>query len=347
MQNYFTERWKTDLGGPASSEREKDVPHVLAGWASDSECWTAARRLKPAERREILETLGRKTYDTNAGQFKTELLWNTHDLDYIWRARERARMLRRHTELLFASLSDIVELSTAGERQKALEQVSFVNKDILTAAQANGRGVILFGVYQCNPRFLFEQPFLADRTIGVIRHDGAGDGSSLLFEHVPPNVRILPASIRAVRSILDLLFNGQIVCYYNDFLYPGSAPALSTLFGKPVLIARAILSIALKTRSTIIPVSIVRTENEGVVVEMFPAIDSQLENGSPLEERNLLALQIGVATECLIRRHPSNWRLWNTLQHRWKHAEVHISQNNSGGNYAKEEERLAAAVCRS
>jgi hypothetical protein len=35
-------------------------------------------------------------------------------------------------------------------------------------------------------------------------------------------------------------------------------------------------------------------------------------------------LQFGIATECLIRRHPSQWSLWNTLEHRWREAEKSI-----------------------
>lgn len=330
MRNYFHERWKTDVGSADPSGSQIDVPLVLARWASDPESWAAARNLKPMECREILSGLGRMTYDKDAGRFKTELLWNTRKLHDLWSDRERDRMLRRHTELLFASFSDNVTLATTGEREKALAEVGLVGKRHLTAAQATGRGVILFGAYQSNPRFLLDQPFLAGRTIGVIRHAGSSMVPAFLFADAPPNVRLLPDSVRAVRSILELLSRGQMVAYYNDFLYSGPAGAMSTLFGRPVLIARAILSIALKTRSTILPVAIVRTGSPGrerVVVEVFRPIDLQAVNWSHPRDPNLMALMIGVATECLIRRHPPDWRLWNTLECRWKQAEVYQSRS--------------------
>ena len=37
-------------------------------------------------------------------------------------------------------------------------------------------------------------------------------------------------------------------------------------------------------------------------------------------DRAALAIQLSLATECLIRRFPVQWRLWNTLQLRWARA---------------------------
>ena len=325
MHSSLREFWITDFGNGngASPLRKVDVPQVLARWAADPMWWSAARSMDLTDRRELLAILGRETYDADVGQFRSELSWNTRHLNYIWSEDARDRMLRQHTEMLFASLSDTIAFFNERERKETLAEVQLVGRDNLDDALTKGRGIILLGVYQSHPRFLLDHSCMAGHTVAVIRKMGeAASTPSLLFTEVPTNVRLLPASAQAVRSILELLACGEMVAYYNDFLYPGSGGVMSPLFGVPVLISRAILSIALRTRAVVLPVAIARRDpiREGVMIEVFSAVDLPEADARDPAALNAAALMIGVATECLIRWHPPAWRLWNTLVWRWRQA---------------------------
>jgi lauroyl/myristoyl acyltransferase len=92
-----------------------------------------------------------------------------------------------------------------------------------------------------------------------------------------------------------------------------------------VLTSRAIVSLALRTGAAVLPFCITRQfplEGDEVRLEIFPPL--------PLEPRRdpddayvqEAAQLFGLATEYLIRRYPAQWRLWNSLEHRWSEAEA-------------------------
>ena len=87
------------------------------------------------------------------------------------------------------------------------------------------------------------------------------------------------------------------------------------------MISRSLVRIASSTGATVLPGCIVRLPpfDEGnVVIDILPALP--IPYGS--EELGALSVIFGVATECLIRRYPSQWRLWNTLDTRLSQAEA-------------------------
>ncbi len=73
--------------------------------------------------------------------------------------------------------------------------------------------------------------------------------------------------------------------------------------------------------SVVLPASVTRhaASARGVLVEFFSPL-RLVDVDSSANSLAAAAVVIGVATECLIRRHPSAWRLWNTLELRWKQA---------------------------
>lgn len=326
MRDFFRERWMADVQKNRSPSGNMDIPRLIARWASDPVWVDMARRLPPAERRGYLAALGRETYDRDVGRFATELRWNTRRLGYIWSSSERERILRRHAELLFASLSDVLTFRDSKEREQALADVDLLGLEHLRAALSSGRGVIFLSVYQSHPQFFLEHAYISGLQVGVIRHEGnTPDSPSLLFYGTQSRAQLFPASLRAVRPILDLLSQRQSVAFYNDFLYPGSVSIPSPLFGKSVLMARAILSIALKTQAMFLPVAIARqtpVTTRGVKVEFSPPLLFEGRSEARFDRLSWLALLTGIATECLIRRYPAAWRLWNTLELRWQQAEA-------------------------
>lgn len=320
MPNYLRERWRLDLERQRSPSGNVDMPGLVGRWVSDPDWIRAARCVPAPQRRAVLAEMGRQTFRKDLGRYASELRWNTNGLDYVWPSEEREEILCGHAELLFASTSDALAFSDPQEREEALAEVDFTGQSHLNAALALGRGALLLGVYQSNPRFLVDHPALDGREIGIIRYDsGTGASSSVLFGDAPLRARLLPASIAAVRPILDLLARGQIVALYNDYLFPGSAAVPSPLFGRAAPVSRAMLSIILKARPVVLPIAIARrlpASGRGVAVDVFPPLPLDLEASALAEAAQIT----GIATECLIRRYPSAWRLWNTLQLRWRQA---------------------------
>ena len=320
MQSYFRSHLRSSIEALRSPRGNVDVPRMVAAWATTDEWAAEARRMSAGDLRGILADLGQSIWDGDIGNYRTELLWNTESLGYLWSDEERSAMLRLHCESLVASAGDAVAFGRQGDSARALSEACVTGSEHLAHAIESGRGIVLLSAYQDHPRFLMDLPTLSCAEIGVLRHDSDdATMSPLLFPDSTSNVRVLPASVRGVRSILDLLNRGQMVALYNDFVYPESTSVPAPLFGQHVPVSRGIISIIARTRALVLPVSVARADPRGerVSVEFFLPIDLMSSGFGALSSA---ALVMGLATECIIRRHPANWRLWNTLQARWSAA---------------------------
>ena len=324
MPDFILDRWSKDVCKLRSPRGNVDIPTMISGWLEDAEWITTVRSLPQDERRYRLGIIGKRTFDCDTGRFATQLRWNTRTLNYLWPSKERNQILRRHVELLFASASDTIDFLDQHGAQRVASQAKVSGFNHLEEALRSGRGVILIGAYQCHPGFLLYHPFLTDRRIAAVQHS-----ESKTSGHAPaglPGVRrvaILPDSLASVRTILELLRIGQCIVLYNDFIYPTVAPIKSPLFGRMVLISRALLSIALKTGASVLPFAIARQwplEKAQVHLDFFPRLPLAGLDDTNAEHLETAACIFGLATECLIRRYPAQWRLWNTLEYRWQQA---------------------------
>jgi lauroyl/myristoyl acyltransferase len=151
----------------------------------------------------------------------------------------------------------------------------------------------------------------------------------MLLDGLRERVELLPTTAAALRPMLARLATGGCVAIYADYLYPGTPGAVSALFGGPVMISSAAVSVALRSGAAVIPVSVARVsppEGSGVQVQIGTALPlDDLDPRDPAS-REAAALRFGIAMECLIRRHPSVWRLWATLCHRWQCGEESLAQ---------------------
>jgi lauroyl/myristoyl acyltransferase len=324
MPDFILDRWSEDVCKLRSTRGNVDIPTMISGWLDDAEWTTMVRSLPQHERRYRLGVIGRRTFDCDTGRFATELRWNTRTLNYLWPFKKLDQILRRHVELLFASVSDAIDFLDPGDAQKVSRQAKVSGFNHLEEALRSGRGVILLGAYQCHPGFLLYHPFLTDRRIAAIQHsetDTLGQAPA-----GPPGARrvcLLPDSRASVRTILELLNSGQCIVFYNDFIYPTVAPIKSPLFGQMVLISRALISIALKTGASVLPFAIARQwplEKPQVHLDFFPRLPLASLDDTNAKHLVTAACVLGLATECLIRRYPAQWRLWNTLNYRWQQA---------------------------
>jgi lauroyl/myristoyl acyltransferase len=325
MPDSILDRWLEDVRRLQSPRGNVDIPHMVAGWLEDTGWVTTVRELSPDERRRRLGEIGRKTFERDVGRFATQLRWNTRSLSDLWSPKERELVLQKHVELLFASASDAIDFLLPDSAQQAARHVGVSGVEHLERAFAVGKGVILLGAYQCHPGFLLYHPLLASRRIAAIQHEengGSGHTARALTED--RRLLLLPDSRASVRTILELLGGGQCVMLYNDFIYPSVPSIKSPLFGRWVLTSRALVSIALKTGASVLPFAIARQwpfDGAEVQLDFFPQLPLAGSDDTCAEQLEAAAFLFGLATECLIRRYPAQWRLWNTLESRWQEAE--------------------------
>lgn len=145
----------------------------------------------------------------------------------------------------------------------------------------------------------------------------------MLLDGLRDRVELLPTTAAALRPMLSRLAGGGCVAIYGDFLYPGTPGTLSALLGGPVFVSSAAVSVALRTRAPVIPVSVARRwppEDGGVHVRIGAPLPLDDLDARDPAVRDSAAVRFGMAMECLIRCHPDVWRLWATLRYRWHSA---------------------------
>lgn len=325
MADLIQAHWRRDFVTPESAAPGGDISCLLWVWLSDPKWVAAAKQIPPVERREQFAQMGRETFEHNLAGYASRLRANTSSLDYAWSPPKRNEMLRQHTEALFVELADRIAFCDPTETAAALADVQFDGYEHVQAALDRGRGIIFVSVHQSHPSFGFKHPLITPLRVLGVSHDMefGQSGTALLLQGVADTIELLPASPRAVRSILSALSANHCLAVYNDFVYPETAGIDSPLFGREVLISSSALAIALKTRATVLPVTIARQwpwDSGGVNVTIYAPLSlDDLDRSDPAAMREG-ALRLGVLTECLIRRYPAQWRLWDTLQTRWKAA---------------------------
>lgn len=330
MAALLRERLRRDLKPLDDQGAGHDVSSVLWNWLNNPEWVAAARRFPPERRRLLLAELGQELYERNLAGYADRIRAAAEHLNFIWPEEARRTMLRRHCEALLAELSDRVSFCNPAETSLLVEETTFLGAQHIRAAQESAGGIIFLSVHQSHPSFGFKHPTVAPLKVVGISHDTeVGNArAALLLRGVADAIDVLPASRGSVRDVLRTLAAGNCLAIYNDFVYPESRGIASPLFGRPVLISRSALAIALKTKASVLPVAIARQwplDCGGVRCEIFPPLPLEdLDRGDP---RSLptAALRFGVATECLIRLYPAQWRLWDTLGGRWRAAESSAS----------------------
>jgi len=315
MPNVLRERWSRDRDGSRSASGNIDMPGLLAAWFADPAWREEAFRLPPAERREILADIGREAVVADTGRFGGELRWNLALLDWLWSGDAREDLALAHGAYLFSSLSDSLDFHGGTRPDSACETHGIAH---IEDALARGRGVILFAAYQSHPGYALQGSALCARRIGIVRKAEAAGGPSLMLAGVGDHVWEIGATRTAARAMLAALACNEIIAVYSDYVYPGAPTADGILFGRAFPIARALLAVAWRSGAALLPMAVARDgpgRTSSIAVRFF----ADVRPGDDLDRETWIAaaaLKVGVAMECMIRLHPAQWRLWNTLRHR-------------------------------
>lgn len=305
----------------ASASGNIDWADVLVGAYRDREARAFLEAIPSGERRRLLGLLGLSVYQKNLGNYRLELLHNVKSVEALV---DDSRLLwERHAMSFFAFLGDMLDFSSpAAEREHMARTQVDVHGFAAFRAHAGKSGVVLLNVFQSHIGFA-RRAVRGYGKIALIRktQDGvAGSDVSALFGAMAEDVVEVPATPLGAVRLLKHLRNLGLVGVYNDFLYPDALGEEGYLFGRPVLVSAALPRIVKKARAVVIPMAVARTfpvEANHVEVHFFPPLESSL---SPQASSEALLIEMSLATECLIRRFPAQWRLWNTLQGRWRRA---------------------------
>ena len=312
MQSDLWTRWEIDSREKPSSRGNIDIPKLLSDWFADPVWRMQAQDIPATERRNVLADMGLQAFKENTGNFASELTWNLDLMNWLWTASERRALAADHAEHLFSSVSDSLDFACGDHNSN---EVTCHGVEYIEQAKQQGRGIILACVFQSHPGYAAYSNALKDMNIGVIKMD-TGQEQSLTLDGLPDNVTELPASFTAVKRMFNLLGNGQVIAAYCDYIYAHTKGVEAPMFGRYTTISRSLLKIAMQTNASIIPMSVARQSARGdspVHVEFFPDLTFSANGEGALES---LAFKFGVTLECLIRRHPAQWRLWNTLRGR-------------------------------
>ena len=295
---------------------------VLERAAADPETVSLLREIPSNQRRKLLVEAGREVYRQDLGNYRAELDHNTHAVVTSGQIPNLTDQLEAHTACLFTAISDTIDLATRASAEQHLADTDIAIDGFEHLEPFRGeRGIVLLSVFQSHIGYL--QPLLPELgRVALIRKPDGEAGADVL----PPAliawqdaIELVPANARGGIRLLRILRDRGLVGLYNDFLYPDARAARGWLFGRPVPISSTLLQLIRKTRAVVVPLAVARDqpfEEDRVRVRFFPPLAASVEPSSATREA--LCLQISVATECLIRCFPVQWRLWNTLQLRWE-----------------------------
>jgi lauroyl/myristoyl acyltransferase len=328
MLDFFDNSLRSFLqsGTPGVGSSPAWLVTRIRRWSATPEWSTAARRLRPTEQVEVFAELGRRVFDSDLANYRTDLELNTRRVACLGSARRRRELLREHCAFLFISLLDALVLSDERARDDVLRDVEVRGVEQGDASLAAGRGAILLGCLQTHSGFGLRHPRLAHWKFGVVRHQSATDGYPLGWAEKTygENVDFVPTTSAGVERLFACLKARGCVAVQNDFSYPQTIGLPGTLFGRPVLVSRSLVKLILRTRAPVLPVNVVRLEpfaSRRIRVEIHPPLplDDLTESK---EDQRIAALRLSVATECLIRRYPVQWTHWTLLEYRWREAEA-------------------------
>jgi lauroyl/myristoyl acyltransferase len=293
-------------------------------WSATAQWRATARRLSPAEQVRVMVELGHRVFDADLGNYRTDLEFNTRRIGDLGGSSRRRELLREHCAFLFVSLLDPLVLTDRPLRAAAFENVELIGQEHADATLAAGRGLVFLGCHQTHSGFAFGHPHFARWKFTAVRNpfDAEGFRARRSEQAYGENVDFVPTTPGGAARLLDCLTSGGCVALQNDFCFSETVGVPATFFGCPVLVSRSFVKLILRTKSPVLPISVVRLqpfESQKIRVEIFPPLPLE-DLTEARRDQAIAAMRLSVATECVIRRHPAQWTHWTSLEHRWSQA---------------------------
>ena len=196
--------------------------------------------------------------------------------------------------------------------ESCLTKVEMQGQEIAGAGFAKGKGVIFFGPhcgsFELGPQALAE---IYGPITAIYRPARQASLAAIeLTTRQRPQLKVLPASLSAIKAMHKALKANQAVALLTDQVPPEGLGIWASFFGKPAYTMTLAARLALQNGAVLLPVSCERLpKGRGYVVKIWPAVD--LTSADLSANFNLLSTvtRINQAIETIVLSQPGQY-LW-------------------------------------
>ncbi len=232
--------------------------------------------------------------------------------DEAWR-RQVARGSFENLGLIAAEVSHLHRLTPENIR----DHVTFENYDIYEKAKERGRGCFYITAHFGNWEMLAHAHALVGRPFHVVVRplDNPLLDDYLERSRISTGNRIIDKGRGGARTMMAALRRNEDVGILIDQYSRRSKGVFVPLFGVEASTTAGVAVVALRTRTPLLPVYIVREPGDlRFRVLVFPEVELA-QTGNRKEDISLTTANINRALETAVRMHPDQW-LW--AHRRWK-----------------------------
>ena len=203
-----------------------------------------------------------------------------------------------------------------------LANVDMQGKDHAERAFAQGQGVIFFGPhcgsFELGPQALAE---VYGPITAIYRPARQPSLAAIeLSTRQRPKLKVLPASLSAIKAMHRALKGNQAVALLTDQVPPVGLGVWAPFFGKPAYTMTLAARLAMQSGAALLPVSCERLpKGRGYIVKIWPPLDMSTGNGGP----DLLGAvtRINRAIEAIVTSQPGQY-LWGYGRYKTPRQEV-------------------------
>jgi len=235
------------------------------------------------------------------------------------KSRKERKMICR--SIARNAFKDIVEVfySTGPDQPKIAERISINGEENLKEALSRGRGVIAVSAHLGNfsligfglacrgyPVHVVIRP-VREQAIEKILHEyRKKQGTSFIFT-IPPQ--------DSVKKMLKALRSNEIICLLVDQAKKHGS-VFADFFGRPVATTITPALLSLRTGASLVPVFIVRNENNTHHIFIEPAIEVEMTDD---HDENIfrITVEINRIIQSYVEKYPAQWSYWTAR--RWKY----------------------------
>ena len=210
--------------------------------------------------------------------------------------------------------------------QSCLANVEMQGQEIAKEAFAQGRGVIFFGPhcgsFELGPQALAE---IYGPITAIYRPARQPSLAAIeLATRQRPRLKVLPASLSAIKAMHKALKANQAVALLTDQVPPEGLGLWAPFFGKPAYTMTLAARLALQTGSVLLPVSCERLpKGRGYIVKIRPAV-----NLSANPDILSTVTHINQAIEAIVLSQPGQY-LWGYGRYKTPRQETPRSESTS------------------
>ena len=203
-----------------------------------------------------------------------------------------------------------------------LANVDMQGNDHAERAFAQGQGVIFFGPhcgsFELGPQALAE---VYGPITAIYRPARQPSLAAIeLSTRQRPKLKVLPASLSAIKAMHRALKGNQAVALLTDQVPPVGLGVWAPFFGKPAYTMTLAARLAMQSGAALLPVSCERLpKGRGYIVKIWPPLDMSTGNGGP----DLLGAvtRINRAIEAIVTSQPGQY-LWGYGRYKTPRQEV-------------------------